>query len=617
MKKSLMILLSAILVLGMILPGAAEEWERGPFIHSPFSQVKDKMKPVNLSCEDQGIRITVDSALVRDDRLWISYQLEDLEGSRIDENLFASCAYKWIDCHMETDDKTCIGGSSNQTTDHGVLAQYIQSGQLKDMETLSVSIEHFPVVRKYRIPLAPLLEKYGQEEAPAIESSSIISNSSAWMFAPGRVIDFSQAPDVPLSDEPETAGVLLGGIGWIDGLLHVQVHFTENEDLSTEELMRLERWDAELRNFYGETGDYSRAGYATYGFQKWSVEGDNAKEWAELTADCKPKDAEKLEKYFIELTCVQEVLDGNWEFSIPMDQIRTAEKTKGTIYENYISEPLVEIDYGCEDQGIRISAVAARVTEDNFMVLFDLQDPEGHRIDSDLAWAWPELAKYNVTPATEGNQHIGQRNTSSTGEYGGVMHGYNYSSLDSDDFLSVTLNTIPVWEKESAAVLPLLEKYGTESEGCTVREHYSLTVSRGDETRYTSRGPDNYIVLDYTQPLDIPLSADPENKEILLGNIGWIDGRLHILIHYIDHDRKGEKLGESAFQVWDCDVNTYDVDMYCKWDADGDGVYDFKDIVIDCKPDDPGLADYTLKMKYIREFVDGNWEINIPLDEIR
>ena len=68
MKKSLMILLSAILVLGMILPGAAEEWERGPFAHSPFSQVKDKMKPVNLSSEDQGIRITVDSALVRDDR---------------------------------------------------------------------------------------------------------------------------------------------------------------------------------------------------------------------------------------------------------------------------------------------------------------------------------------------------------------------------------------------------------------------------------------------------------------------------------------------------------------------------------------------------------------------
>ena len=278
MKKSLMILLSAILVLGMILPGAAEEWERGPFIHSPFNQVKDKMKPVNLSCEDRGIRITVDSALVRDDRLWISYQLEDLEGSRIDENLFASCAYKWIDCHMETDDKTCIGGSSNQPTDHGVLAQYIQSAQLLDAETLTVSIEHFPVVRKYRIPLAPLLVKYGQEEAPAIESSSIKSNGSAWMFAPGKVIDFSQAPDVPLSDEPETAGVLLGGIGWIDGLLHVQVHFTENEDLSTEELMRLERWDAELRNFYGEMGDYSRAGYATYGFQKWSVEGDNAKE---------------------------------------------------------------------------------------------------------------------------------------------------------------------------------------------------------------------------------------------------------------------------------------------------------------------------------------------------
>ena len=96
---------------------------------------------------------------------------------------------------------------------------------------------------------------------------------------------------------------------------------------------------------------------------------------------------------------------------------------------------------------------------------------------------------------------------------------------------------------------------------------------------------------------------------------------LHILIHYVDHDQKGAKLGESAYNVWFCvlvdQAAHARVGECILWDEDGDAVTDYVDFVIDCKPDDPKLRDYSLNLEYIREFVDGNWEINIPLEEIR
>ena len=344
MKKWLIMLLVTMLALGGLLTGAAAEEEKDLFTHSPFVEVKDKLKPVGLSSEDQGIRMTVDSALVRDDKLWISYDLQDLEGSRIDEHLFANCPNKaWVKLGKE---------------------------KIIEIHTLSVSMQRFPAIKKYRIPLLPLLEKYGEEEPASIEISSIVTRGFRSFGGSNRVLDFNQSLDIPLNDDPETKNVLLSGIGWIDGHLHVQFHLVENEDLKTDPFMDLDRWNVDLRYYYGDIGDYSKIS-AVNNHKMWNMDDDGAMDWTDIIVDCEREDLEKLEKYYIELTCVQEVLEGNWEFSITLEPIRATdvEKTKGTVYEHGFSEPLVEIDYGYEDQGIRVSAVAARVTDDEFMVV--------------------------------------------------------------------------------------------------------------------------------------------------------------------------------------------------------------------------------------------------------
>ena len=113
-------------------------------------------------------------------------------------------------------------------------------------------------------------------------------------------------------------------------------------------------------------------------------------------------------------------------------------------------------------------------------------------------------------------------------------------------------------------------------------------------------------------------------KDILLSGIGRIDGQVHIQLHYVGKDEKGKVLGDSAYTVWQCDLNKHEengsysgVGNYVTWDEDGDGVKDYVDYVIDCELHDPKLENYFLDLLYLREMLQGHWEMNIPFDEIR
>ena len=620
MKKRLIILLAAMLVLGGLIAGAAAEEEKDLFITSPFIEVKGKLKPVNLSCEDQGIRITVDSALARDDNLWVAFDLQDLEGSRIDTGYIGNKMYgSFIDYHMAINTRSGFSEGSGEGKDHGTIIRYVGSEQLSSMDTLSISVNRFPVVKEYNIPLLPFVEKYGEEEGVFVDKSSIHYNRLTSSLTMDKVLDYTRALDIPLSDDPEMKGVLLSGIGWIDGVLHIQVHFTENENLINEDYTILDRWTGALRKCYGDPGDYSKAS-DIHGFVIWDDDNDGAMNWADFTVNCQREDTKQMEKLFLNMTRVLEVLEGNWNFDIPLNQIREteAERPRGTVYEYDFSEPLIEINHSCEDQGIRISATAGLLTDEELMMIYDLQDLEGHRIDRMLSYVMHDLMSYNLDIDTEKNTQMGGGGYSSSKDQGQVMRGFHYKKLNSDDTLTVSMSSFPIFARESIAVLPLLERDIQESEGCYVQKcrSWSSDVQGG--------APENVKVLDYSQPLDIPLSDDPDMKDILLSGIGQIDGQVHIQLHYVGKDEKGKVLGDSAYTVWQCDLNKHEengsysgVGNYVTWDEDGDGVKDYVDYVIDCELHDPKLENYFLDLLYLREMLQGHWEMNIPFDEIR
>ncbi|MBR3952746.1 MAG: DUF4179 domain-containing protein [Oscillospiraceae bacterium] len=56
-------------------------------LYDTFSYVAERLKPVNLSCEDNGIKMEIISAKKEGKKAYIYISMEDLEGNRIDETI--------------------------------------------------------------------------------------------------------------------------------------------------------------------------------------------------------------------------------------------------------------------------------------------------------------------------------------------------------------------------------------------------------------------------------------------------------------------------------------------------------------------------------------------------
>ena len=181
------------------------------------------LKPVNLHTIEQGIRMEVISALIRDQRLYVVFSAEDLEGDR-----------------LKADPVITLEPSLDYNTSSLIRLDYDTEKQkkvtcLKEFELvypaeadqkITLQFDGLGAREAKRVDLLPLLEKYGKDAAVTAppENISLIpydqpSVSSADVSMYPEILDYTQ----PL--EESMGGTLsLSGIGWIDNKLHVQFH---------------------------------------------------------------------------------------------------------------------------------------------------------------------------------------------------------------------------------------------------------------------------------------------------------------------------------------------------------------------------------------------------------
>ena len=86
-RKGVLIPVIALLLLclAMAVAGATSETVNG-WLYQQWPRLATLLMPVNMSCEDQGIRMEVISAVAEGNEVLINYSMQDLEGNRIDEN---------------------------------------------------------------------------------------------------------------------------------------------------------------------------------------------------------------------------------------------------------------------------------------------------------------------------------------------------------------------------------------------------------------------------------------------------------------------------------------------------------------------------------------------------
>ena len=287
-------------------------------LNKSYPDLADELRPVNLSAESNGIRLEILFASMgtggfterNTGYIDIVYTLQDLEGNRIVPGTGAIFGHA-----LEVNDGALgqyqIALTTYNQAEHkvtclmdGCLEKYPQPEDGQYTFSLAQLLNTEDTV----IDLAPYLKQYGKavEGVTPPEDMDIFCPASEKTWPEEmKILDYSQSLDIPLGDE----GFLLGGIGWIDGSLHVQVDISDAHPSKWDESSN---WDTRIIS--------ELPGRGIVGADSW-IPG--LRQLTEHIADVSPEEADRL-KLTLVSSLYFDPIPGEWNIRIPADMI-TAE----------------------------------------------------------------------------------------------------------------------------------------------------------------------------------------------------------------------------------------------------------------------------------------------------
>ena len=316
-------------------------------LYETFPELATLLMPVNKTCEDQGIRMELLSAVAEGPEFLFTFSLEDLEGDRLDGNTDA-----WIQTEFKTsEDFSNTGESSPGFYDEEtrrvlfINETKFDSDLVLDDGDLKATLDEIWPHRYSAIDLLPLLEEYGSlaEAMPAPENAIAYAGykDGLFMICLGeyiedpwiipdtlRVLSPGRMPEIPLAD-----GISLSGIGMVDGRLHVQMHYTdlsEREILNGGETVTYYPWDIWIT--LRDLTDEDAVGPAKQYRKKDLLDGGITQLYWEENGEYWEEDIFTVETaltngqfFAAEITETLEPIFGHWEVTFPLRLIKRTE----------------------------------------------------------------------------------------------------------------------------------------------------------------------------------------------------------------------------------------------------------------------------------------------------
>lgn len=200
-------------------------------LYTLYPNIAVKLLPVNVRCEDKGIRMEVEGVSVEDDCAYVYISMQDLEGKRIDESIDLFDSYS---IHTNADQ---IGGCSlvNFDEENGkatflITVQHMDGTSIEG-ECVTFSVSKFLTGKKeIQEELTQICVDSISEvtETQTEEYLSIRGGS----YADGEATEQMERKYLYVDNSKSfvpTSGVTVTNYGFINDKLHVQVHY---EDIS-------------------------------------------------------------------------------------------------------------------------------------------------------------------------------------------------------------------------------------------------------------------------------------------------------------------------------------------------------------------------------------------------
>ena len=491
-------------------------------------EIPEELKPVGVEYEEQGIRVEIVSALVRDHSSWILWTLQDLEGERINEssadyfydpnNIGEAEEYGYYYKHYDADEKKLT------------VLEEIRYSSMNEPEDgmYSFSLIDLYTYEHETVDLKPLLEKYFSD----IEGVSPPENTRPYYGVTGdpvpqdlKALDYESPANIPLTGKGK---LLLTGIGWVGGKLHVQIHEADRAFCDTDEdgISLIRNNSVYITNQSADGNDFESPAGSPYA---WEDPANPWDEWLEFVFESTRSDQETM-TLTADLFFCRKTVKGSWTFGIPVSMIRDGgdPAESGTVVPPVVDEAgsfflgsmfvespdnLTRVGFSHEKDGIRTTVHSALVKGQEASVLMFFRDLEGDRINIDTN------IRAEFADGTEsGWEYIGRTTT----EYDTENHIYaqliKFSTEGSSDpgehTATLTFGDLNFYKRTQADLVPLVKQYAP-ADGEGIAE------------------------------VDIPL-----HETVSLTGIGWTEGQLFMKFRGTTHE----------FPMMTCTVQAADSD---------------------------------------------------------
>jgi hypothetical protein len=323
-KKLLAVALAAVLTLSAAVTAfAASNQEINDLLYSVWPWAAQALKPVNLSCEDQGIRMEVKSASLKDNEAFVTLTMQDLTGDRLDEtmDLFDTAALQ-LPCDGSG---TCTLLDYDESTKTASFAVYMRfNGEIQETDKVSFTVDRFLTKKQETmVDLRPLLG-----DIPVTDSVPIpgrVRGASAGDFTDENVSGIKKievlSPQNSL-EIPVTEGVTLCGAGIVEDILHVQIRYADIQHTDNHGFLWL--LDSDGKD-YGHGGMPDSGIFSVSWWDQDNGMKGSSDSWEEYLFADYPEDLSQIRLYGDFFTAAP-AIEGNWRVTFPLSAIQGEEE---------------------------------------------------------------------------------------------------------------------------------------------------------------------------------------------------------------------------------------------------------------------------------------------------
>lgn len=275
-------------------------------IFNIFPAAAQALKPVNLSCEDQGIRMEVISAAIYENEAVIVLSLQDLTDNRIDETTDLFDSYR-INRPFDSE-ASCSFVSFDEETGKATFLVHISQWNHKKIEgdKITFSFTEFLSQKK------TFDEKLSGLDLSRAATAEITQKPEAVRGGGGMgPVDYETECLVPIDGGilSPVDGVTITNVGFIDDKLHIQIYFDDIRSYDNHGYI-------DLRDEAGNQAEYDTISF-------WDDEKVGS--YDEIVYDFSPEDVENYQAYGYFVTCKNRTR-GNWQVTFPLENAEYTSK---------------------------------------------------------------------------------------------------------------------------------------------------------------------------------------------------------------------------------------------------------------------------------------------------